>query len=55
MGAEAGRPDLAKTLNQVKAPTLLIAGSLDTQVIELNEQAYFLLRCEKKTKIIAIK
>lgn len=50
--SRGGRPDLAKTLNQVKAPTLLIVGSLDTQVIELNEQAYFLLRCEKKTEII---
>ena len=50
--SRGGRPDLAKTLNQVKAPTLLIVGSLDTQVIELNEQAYSLLRCEKKTEII---
>jgi len=50
--SRGGRPDLAKTLNQVKAPTLLIVGNLDTQVIELNEQAYSLLRCEKKTEII---
>ena len=50
--SRGGRPDLAKTLAQVKAPSLLIVGSLDTQVIELNEKAYSLLRCEKETEIV---
>ncbi len=35
-----GRPDLAgDALPQVTAPTLLIVGELDTQVVELNRQA----------------
>lgn len=46
------RPDLAGTLIQVEAPTLLIVGSLDTSVIALNEQAYSLLRCEKRMEIV---
>lgn len=51
--SRGGRPDLAKSsLSQVKAPTLLIVGSLDGQVIELNQQAYSLLQCEKKIEII---
>ena len=50
--SRGGRPDLAKNLSEVKAPTLLIIGSLDTQVIDLNRQAFDQLRCEKKTEII---
>ena len=38
--SRGGRPDLATShLAQVEAPVLLIVGSLDTQVIELNRQA----------------
>ncbi|OGT30191.1 MAG: hydrolase [Gammaproteobacteria bacterium RIFCSPHIGHO2_12_FULL_35_23] len=38
--SRGGRPDLAKeALKSVKAPTLLIVGELDSQVIKLNEQA----------------
>lgn len=38
--SRGGRPDLAgPALPRVTAPTLLIVGGLDTQVIELNEQA----------------
>jgi hypothetical protein len=41
--SRGGRPDLAKSaLAEVKATTLLIVGSLDEEVIELNEQAYSL-------------
>lgn len=36
----------------MKAPTLLIVGSLDTPVIDLNRQAYELLRCEKRLAIV---
>ncbi|MCE9538090.1 MAG: alpha/beta hydrolase [Bacteroidetes bacterium] len=51
--SRGGRPDLAKSsLPNVKAPTLLIIGSLDVNVIELNKRAYSLLNCEKKIAII---
>ncbi len=49
-----GRPDLAEDyLAQVRAPTLLIVGGDDTEVLELNERAYRLLRCEKRLEVIA--
>jgi dienelactone hydrolase len=50
--SRGGRPDLAKALSKVKAPTLLIIGSLDTQVIHLNQLAYDQLQCEKKIEIV---
>lgn len=50
--SRGGRPDLAKNLSKVSAPTLLIIGSLDTQVIDLNKQAYDQLRCEKSMEIV---
>lgn len=50
--SRGGRPDLTKALPEVKAPTLLIIGSLDTRVIELNKQAYDQLLCEKKMEIV---
>jgi putative phosphoribosyl transferase len=51
--SRGGRPDLAgKELIRVKAPTLLIVGGDDTIVIDLNQQAYAHLRCEKKLEII---
>ncbi|RBL88348.1 dienelactone hydrolase family protein [Chitinophaga flava] len=50
--SRGGRPDLSKNLSQVQAPTLLIIGSLDIAVIELNKQAYDELRCEKKIEIV---
>src|SRR5436190_8543329 len=47
--SRGGRPDLAaEFLQRVAAPTLLIVGANDTPVIELNEQAYEQLRCEKE-------
>lgn len=53
--SRGGRPDLAgrTALVNVIAPTLLIVGSEDFGVIELNEQAYALLKCEKKLTLIA--
>ena len=53
--SRGGRPDLAgeTALSQVTAPTLLIVGSADNGVIELNQQAYALLHCEKKLTLIA--
>lgn len=51
--SRGGRPDLAAhQLPLVKAPTLLIIGSLDYEVIQLNELAFNLLRCPKELKIV---
>jgi putative phosphoribosyl transferase len=51
--SRGGRPDLAHSfLTQVQAPTLLIVGENDPEVIELNRQAYKLLACPKKLEII---
>jgi alpha-beta hydrolase superfamily lysophospholipase len=36
----------------VRAPTLLIVGSADTVVLELNEKAYRQLRCAKEMEIV---
>ena len=51
--SRGGRPDLAGShLSTVQAPTLLLVGSKDTQVIELNRMAFSLLRSEKHIEII---
>lgn len=51
--SRGGRPDLAgPALSDVRAPTLLIVGSLDDGVIDLNEQAYALLGGEKRLEIV---
>lgn len=51
--SRGGRPDLAgPALPHVEAPTLLIVGSLDTPVIELNRQALAQMRCEKDLAIV---
>ena len=51
--SRGGRPDLAGvSLPLVQAPTLLIVGSQDFQVIELNESALNQLRCEKKMELV---
>ena len=52
--SRGGRPDLADpaTLARVQAATLLIVGGDDHGVIELNEQAYARLRCEKRLDIV---
>lgn len=51
--SRGGRPDLAiRHLAEVKSPTLLIVGGNDYGVIELNEKAYRVLRCEKSLKIV---
>ena len=52
--SRGGRPDLAgHALRQVTAPTLLIVGSEDRLVIQLNEQAARALRCKKALRIIS--
>jgi putative phosphoribosyl transferase len=48
-----GRPDLAgRALPRVQAPTLLIVGSEDRSVIELNREALTALHCEKQLSIV---
>lgn len=51
--SRGGRPDMAgEALPLVQAPTLLIVGGNDTQVITLNEMAYDRLQSEKEMSII---
>ena len=52
--SRGGRPDLAGSieLKRVTAPTLLIVGGLDTQVMELNEATYARLKCRKELKVV---
>ena len=51
--SRGGRPDLAmEALPSVQSPTLLIVGSLDDVVIELNRQAYAKLKIEKHLAIV---
>jgi dienelactone hydrolase len=55
--SRGGRPDLAGSdvLNRIQAPTLLIVGEKDKQVIKLNEKALSqLTKIEKKKKIVII-
>lgn len=49
-----GRPDLvsSKDLESVKCPTLLIVGGKDTDVLELNRNAFNDLHCEKKLDVV---
>jgi pimeloyl-ACP methyl ester carboxylesterase len=51
--SRGGRPDLAgPALSRVRAPTLLIVGSRDELVIELNRAALKELRGEKRLEIV---
>jgi dienelactone hydrolase len=51
--SRGGRPDLAgPALARVRAPTLLIVGGNDVQVIQLNRAALAQLRCEKQLVIV---
>lgn len=51
--SRGGRPDLAmEFLDELEASTLLIVGSLDEQVIELNRFAYEQMDCEKEMDIV---
>jgi putative phosphoribosyl transferase len=51
--SRGGRPDLAGPwLAAVRAPTLLIVGSNDTAVLELNEAAYAHLQCERSLRVV---
>jgi pimeloyl-ACP methyl ester carboxylesterase len=51
--SRGGRPDLAgPALARVRAPTLLIVGSRDGHVLELNRGALGQLRCEKRLHVV---
>lgn len=51
--SRGGRPDLAMdNLPNVEAPTLLIVGRLDYDVLRLNKEAYIQLNCEKRLHVI---
>ncbi|MFD8966912.1 phosphoribosyltransferase family protein [Streptomyces sp. NPDC059568] len=51
--SRGGRPDLAAgRLAEVRAPTLLIVGGADTEVLRLNRQAAGRLRCEHQVAVV---
>ena len=51
--SRGGRPDLAgPRLSQVRAPTLLIVGSADEAVLELNRRAQAQLRCPNRLEVV---
>ena len=51
--SRGGRPDLAgDALPRVQAPTLLILGSLDEAVIDMNRRAARRMRCEHELSIV---
>jgi pimeloyl-ACP methyl ester carboxylesterase len=51
--SRGGRPDLAgEALPRVKAPTLLIVGGRDVEVIRLNQQAHAMLGSESRLEIV---
>jgi pimeloyl-ACP methyl ester carboxylesterase len=51
--SRGGRPDLAgQALFRVTAPTLLIVGGHDYEVIDLNREAQAMMRCETRLAIV---
>jgi len=51
--SRGGRPDLAgAALERVAAPTLLIVGGMDRQVLGLNRAAQARMRCETRLEIV---
>jgi predicted phosphoribosyltransferase/alpha-beta hydrolase superfamily lysophospholipase len=51
--SRGGRPDLTgPLLGRVRAPTLLIVGGRDTQVLDLNRRAQAELRCENRLDVV---
>jgi putative phosphoribosyl transferase len=51
--SRGGRPDLAgPALAEVRAPTLLIVGGHDQQVLELNREAQARLRCTSRLAVV---
>lgn len=51
--SRGGRPDLAEDdLSAVRAPTLLVVGSRDEQVLEMNRQAMSRMDCEVSLEVV---
>jgi len=51
--SRGGRPDLAgPRLSAARAPTLLIVGSLDREVLELNRKAKAVMRCPSQLAVV---
>jgi dienelactone hydrolase len=51
--SRGGRPDLAgEALAAVRAPTLLVVGARDHDVLALNRQAFDALRCPKRLELV---
>jgi len=51
--SRGGRPDLAgPRLSAVRAPTLLIVGSFDHEVLELNRKAKSMMRCPNQLAVV---
>ena len=51
--SRGGRPDLAEDeLARVRAPTLLIVGGNDTDVLRLNRHALRLLQCQTRLEVV---
>lgn len=50
--SRGGRPDLASALATVTAPTLLIVGGKDHDVLRMNESALRKMRCPKQLEIV---
>lgn len=51
--SRGGRPDLAgEAIDRVIAPTQLIVGERDEFVLQLNQEAFARLRCEKRLSIV---
>jgi pimeloyl-ACP methyl ester carboxylesterase len=47
-----GRPDLAQDIVRVRAPTLLVVGGADAEVLRLNRQAARQLQCRKRLEVV---
>ncbi len=51
--SRGGRPDLAGAfLGRVQAPTLLLVGSRDTEVVEMNRRAAELMDCTRELRLV---
>lgn len=51
--SRGGRPDLARDcLAEVSAPTLLIVGGTDTEVLRLNREALRAMQCRKRLEVV---
>jgi dienelactone hydrolase len=51
--SRGGRVDMAsERLEEIECPTLFIVGGNDTQVLELNQEAYEQLECKKELEVI---